>query len=466
MPLGGDGSNGGEDSLKRAWRRLVALLAEDRPLVIGFDDIQWADDGLLDMIEEVTLGLADAPLLIVCTSRPELAECRPGFGGTSPNVTRVELRPLSEGAATELSAALLPTASRHLAAKVAQTSGGNPFFAEEVSCRIADDPDAVMGDSRPIPETVHAAIAARLDRLAADEKRAVQHAAVLGLGFGADALTDLVGEPVGDALARLAGKALVTERVTEGEGRYAFRHQLIRDVAYASLPRVDRARLHETAAAGIRARAGSRYVELSELVAFHLVLAAELQPKPDRRLAAYEATFEAAAHAMQRSATARSQELYEQAAGLAPAVEQRLDSLRAAASVALRRIRGDEALRLRRLEAETAEQAGATDMAAAAYAHAVLIISRMGGITGEMSEADIRAMLARAQRARGRRRRHHPRRAAARRGMDLVALQPARRAESDRRRRLGVGAGDGQRGVDLQRARRSDGARLGRRAVP
>ena len=171
VPLGGDGSDGGEDSLKRAWRRLVALLAEDRPLVIGFDDIQWADDGLLDMIEEVTLGLVDAPLLIVCTSRPELAESRPGFGGTSPNVTRVELRPLSEGAATELAAALLPTASRHLAAKVAQTSGGNPFFAEEVSCRIADDPDAVMGDDRPIPETVHAAIAARLDRLATDEKQ-------------------------------------------------------------------------------------------------------------------------------------------------------------------------------------------------------------------------------------------------------------------------------------------------------
>jgi class 3 adenylate cyclase/tetratricopeptide (TPR) repeat protein len=395
VPLGGDGSDGGEESLKRAWRRFVALLAEDRPLVIGFDDIQWADDGLLDMIEEVTLGLADAPLLIVCTSRPELAECRPGFGGASPNVTRVALTPLSEGAATELSAALLPTASRHMAAKVAQTSGGNPFFAEEVSCRIADDPDAVTGDSRPLPETVHAAIAARLDRLAADDKRVVQHAAVLGLGFAADELTDLVGEPVADALARLAGKALLTERVSEGEGRYAFRHQLIRDVAYASLPRVDRARLHETAAAGIHARAGSRYVELSELIAFHLVLAAELQPKPDRRLAAYEATFEAAAHAMQRSATARSQELYEQAARLAPAVEQRLDSLRAAANVALGRIRGDEALRLRRLEAETAEQAGATGIAAAAYAQAVLIVSRMGGITGEVSEGDVRAMLAR-----------------------------------------------------------------------
>jgi len=395
VPLGGDATDGGEESLKRAWRRLVALLTEDRPLVIGFDDIQWADDGLLDMIEEVTLGLADCPLLIVCTSRPELAECRPGFGGTSPNVTRVELRPLTQDAATELSAALLPTASRHLAAKVAQSSGGNPFFAEEVSRRIADDPDAVTGDSRSLPETVHAAIAARLDRLAADEKHAVQHAAVLGLEFGADALTDLVGEPVADALARLAGKALLTERVTEGQGRYAFRHQLIRDVAYASLPRVERARLHETAAAGIHARAGARYVELSELVAFHLVLAAELQPNPDRRLAAYEATFEAGAHALHRSATARSQELYEQAAGLAPRVEQRLDSLRAAASVALRRIRGDEALRLRQLEAETAEQAGATGIAAAAYAQAVLIISRMGGITGEVSEADVRAMLAR-----------------------------------------------------------------------
>ena len=231
------------------------MLAEDRPLVIGFDDIQWADDGLLDMIEEVTLGLADAPLLIVCTSRPELAECRPGFGGTSPNVTRVELRPLSEGAATELSAALLPTGSRHLAAKVAQPSGGNPFFAEEVSCRIADDPDAVTGDSRPLPETVHAAIAARLDRLAADEKRAVQHAAVLGLGFGADELTDLVGEPVADVLpgCRQGAPHGACHR-GRGPLRIPAPTHPGRRLRVAATGQ--RARLHETAAAGIHARAG------------------------------------------------------------------------------------------------------------------------------------------------------------------------------------------------------------------
>jgi class 3 adenylate cyclase len=167
IPLGGgrNGAGGEGQALKRAWRRLVALLAAERPLVIGLDDAHWADDGLLDLIEEVTLGLEGAPLLVLCTSRPELLVRRPGFGSTAPNVTRIELRPLSDAATAVLSTALLPEDARELAPKVAATSGGNPFFAEEVSCRIIDDPEAAAAGE--LPETVQAAIAARLDRLEA-----------------------------------------------------------------------------------------------------------------------------------------------------------------------------------------------------------------------------------------------------------------------------------------------------------
>ena len=294
VPLGGgsDGAGGEGQALKRAWRRLVALLAAERPLVIGLDDAHWADDGLLDLIEEVTLGLEEAPLLVLCTSRPELVERRPGFGSTAPNVTRIELRPLSYAATAELATALLPEDARALAPKVAATSGGNPFFAEEVSCRTIDDPEAAGGGA--LPETVQAAISARLDLLRPTEKRAIQYAAVLGSGFLAEALTELLGEPVDEVLATLAAKALIQERLAEGRGRYAFRHQLIREVAYASLPRAERARLHDAAASGIVARTAEHYPELAELVAYHRVRAAELDPAPERRREAYRATVEAA----------------------------------------------------------------------------------------------------------------------------------------------------------------------------
>src|SRR5215211_5161775 len=101
-----------EDELKRAWRRLVALLAGQRPLVIAIDDAHWADDGLLDLIEEVVFRLDDVPLLVLCTSRPELLERRPDFGRAARNVTQIELRPLTPEATDALAVALLPPADR------------------------------------------------------------------------------------------------------------------------------------------------------------------------------------------------------------------------------------------------------------------------------------------------------------------------------------------------------------------
>ncbi len=127
-----------EDELKRAWRRLVALLAGERPLVIGIDDAHWADDGLLDLVEEVVFRQDDVPLMVLCTSRPELLERRPDFGRSARNVTQIELRPLTAEAAGELAVALLPDENRALAGRVAQASGGNPFFAEEVAQAIVE----------------------------------------------------------------------------------------------------------------------------------------------------------------------------------------------------------------------------------------------------------------------------------------------------------------------------------------
>jgi class 3 adenylate cyclase len=392
--LGGeevDAADFGEDELKHAWRRLVALLAEERPLVIGVDDAHCADDGLLDLLEEAVFRVQAAPLLLLCTSRPELGERRPDFGRTTPNVTQIELRPLKPDAATRLVELLLPEEAMALAPRAAEASGGNPFFAEEVACRIAEDPAAVP---ERLPDTVQGAIAARIDLLPADEKRGLQRASVLGHTFGSAGLSDLLGESSEAVLAGLERRALVRERAA-GPGHYSFRHQLIRDVAYASLTRTERARLHERAADGIRRRAGARYSELAELVAVHLGRAAELDPSPARSQTASGATFEAAEAAARRGAVARAQELFEQVADLEADDAKRIEPLRAAADLALRRWRGDQALPLLREEAAAAEQAGDAGAAASAYARAVEVTARMSGITGQLPEEEVAAMLSR-----------------------------------------------------------------------
>jgi hypothetical protein len=360
------------------------------------DDAHWADEGLLDLLEEVAFGLQEASLVVLCTSRPELYERRPDFGRSARNVTQVELRPLATSAATELAKLLLPAGADDLAARVAQASGGNPFFAEEVARSISgDDASAAVNQ---LPDTVQTAIAARMDLLPAEEKRVLQHAAVLGHHFSESSLERLLGEPPRGPLDALERKALVQEVIASGAGHYAFRHQLIRDVAYASLPREERARLHEQAAEGIRTQAADRFVEFAELYAFHLAEAAELEPSVARRRMACEAALEAARIATRRGALARSQELYEHAAGLAADDLDRAKALRIAAEVAIRRWRGDIGFDLLGQAARAAERADEPGLAAAAYGRAVELSSRMIGVTGELPERQIREMLERARR--------------------------------------------------------------------
>jgi class 3 adenylate cyclase/tetratricopeptide (TPR) repeat protein len=389
--LGGEARDGDiEDELKRAWRRLVALLARDRPLVIGIDDAHWADDGLIDLVEEVVFRLDDVPLVVLCTSRPELLERRADFGRAARNVTQIELRPLTQQAAGELAVALLPPAERGHAIRVAQASGGNPFFAEEVAQAIVEGRSGAL---HRLPDTVQAAVAARLDLLPASEKRVLQHASVLGPNFLQEALDDLLGEPSAEALAALMQKALLQERLAIGPGRFGFRHHLIRDVAYASLPRAERAMLHERAADGILNRAGEHYPELAELVAYHRVQAAELAPTPEQSDAARLASLEAASVAARRGATARAQELFEQAARFASEPEDRADALRFAGEVSLHRWRGDDSLRLLRESAAVSEEAGALQQAASTYARVVEVLARMGGLTGLLPREEIQEML-------------------------------------------------------------------------
>ena len=149
-----------------------------------------------------------------------------------------------------------------------------------------------MAQPGRLPDTVQAAIAARIDQLPPEEKRTLQYAAILGHTFSQGPLADLLGGDPSDALWSLRKRALVQERPGSEAGHYVFRHQLIREVAYSSLPRRERATLHERAVEALRAR--EHFAEGPELIAYHLDHANELDPTDERRRAAREAMLEAA----------------------------------------------------------------------------------------------------------------------------------------------------------------------------
>ena len=383
--------HGPRSELRRSWRRFVGLLAADRPLVIGIDDAHWADDGLLDLLEEVVFGLGEAPLLLLCTSRPELLERRPDFGRAIGNVSQIELRPLDAEAARALAEQLLPAESRSLAAEVAVASGGNPFFAEEVSCALREG-----NPGGALPDTVQATIAGRIDLLPANEKRVLQHAAVLGHSFGEERLASLLGSTPSSELTELSRKALVVEHAEKGPGHFAFRHQLIRDVAYSSVPRGERVGLHERTAVEIEEHSGGRFAELAELRAFHLAEAAALEPSPERSEHACAALLDAAEIAVRRGAGGRALELYEQAAGLADGPGEKAAILKTGAEVALRRWAGRPAMQMLREAASSWEAAGEEREAAVVYARMVEVLTRFGGISGRVSEEEVASINARA----------------------------------------------------------------------
>ncbi|MFL5869830.1 MAG: ATP-binding protein [Solirubrobacterales bacterium] len=381
-----------EEELNRAWRRFVSLLASDRPLAIGVDDAHLADEGTLELLEDVAYGLHDAPIVVLCTSRPELAERRPNFGRVARNNTQIELLPLDHDSATRLAELLLPEDHRSDARRIADAAGGNPFFTEEVSRRIGEG--GADGGAATLPDTVQAAVAARIDQLPPEEKRTLQYAAVLGHTFSQGPLGDLLGSDPTDPLWSLRRRALVEERTGSEAGHYVFRHQLIREVAYNSLTRRERAALHERAVEALRAR--QAFAERPELIAYHLDHAQELDPSDERRRAAREALLAAADAAVRRAAAARGRQLYEDAARLADEGVERYDALVAAAEVSLRGWRGDHGMRLFREAGETAERDGDDDRAAAAYARSVEIGSRMHGIAGDPTISELAPMLKRA----------------------------------------------------------------------
>ena len=264
-----------------ALRSGIEALARLHPLVLAFEDIHWADEGMLDAIEHLAQWVR-GPLLLLCLSRDELLERRPGFGGGRRNARRVFLEPLSPAATGELVSALLPGESasgERTVSTVVERSGGNPLFAEEIVRRLAE---SGHGHAADLPETVQDVLAARLDALDPFERRVVQQAAVVGRTFWEASLVPVAeeeGRDLSRALVALQDKDIIfpsDEGRLAGERELAFKHVLIRDVAYEMLPKAVRSRKHFQVGSFIEQRAGDRADEVAPLLAEHYGRAAAL----------------------------------------------------------------------------------------------------------------------------------------------------------------------------------------------
>jgi adenylate cyclase len=261
-------------------RLCIEGLAREGPLVLVWEDIHWADEGMLDLIEHLVQWVR-APVLQICLARDELLERRAGWGGVRRDATTLFLDPLGDVDTRELISALLDANGDKdgVVAAVAARAEGNPLFAEEMVRRLAEEDGASAAE---LPATVQGLLAARLDSLEPFQRRLLAHAAVVGRTFWEGVLVPLADAEGGDlpeALRALREKDLVVTgegSAVAGEPELAFKHALIRDVAYEMLPKAVRAQKHFEVAGLIEARADERVEEVVALLAEHYGRAAQL----------------------------------------------------------------------------------------------------------------------------------------------------------------------------------------------
>ncbi len=317
-------------STEIAWavRKLLEAAAETRPLVVVFDDVHWGEPTLFDLIEHIGDFSRDAPILVACLGRPELLDRRPGWGGGKLNATTVLLQPLNAADTETLIDELLPADSGipvELRDRVRATAAGNPLFVEEIVAMVRDS----TSHDVIVPPTIKALLAARFDQLQPDERGLLERGSIEGQSFHRGAVEAMASDErdVAGRLMTLVRKDLLRpdRPVFAGEDAFAFRHLLIRDAAYDSLPKAERAELHARFAAWLLTH-GTDVEELEEIAGYHLEQAfryrTELGPVDEnaRRLSAAGAAHlqSAGRRALDRGDTAAAVNLLERADLLIP----------------------------------------------------------------------------------------------------------------------------------------------------
>ena len=284
-------SEGDRHRLFPAWRLFIERMSEQAPVVLLFEDIQWADTALLEFIEYLLEWSRRRPLFVLALSRPELAERRPDWGGAARGLTALTLDPLDREQMLALVHGIIPGAPDQVIERIADRAEGVPLYAVETVRMLLDrgllrrDGDAIVpaGDleTLEVPETLHALISARLDALPESERRLIENAAVLGKSFtvaGLTAVSELSEkdvQPMLDALVRREILVLQTDPTSPERGQYGFVQAIVRTIAYETIGRRERKRLHLACAGHLDATGGE---ELAEVIAAHYVDAFRLAP--------------------------------------------------------------------------------------------------------------------------------------------------------------------------------------------
>jgi class 3 adenylate cyclase/tetratricopeptide (TPR) repeat protein len=312
--------------LSWATLRWAEQLAEAQPLILVFEDIHWAEEPLLDVIEHLARSLRDVPVLIVALARPELLDARPAWAGGIRSASAIDLAPLGGTDCEELVRVLLSQSEVPPAqlALVLERAEGNPLFLEEIARVVRTG-----GGLHAVPDSLQALIAARIDALTPDEKHLLQTAAICGRLFWQGALEELAPDlAVADILHCLLEREFVTAEEhssISGERAFRFKHVLIRDVAYGGMSKQRRAEEHQAFAAWVAEHAPD---ELAEIRAHHLGEAAELLAElagvvpEDLAHSAAEAVTEAGRRAMRRGAWRVGRRMLLRAVELEPTAER------------------------------------------------------------------------------------------------------------------------------------------------
>ena len=378
-PLEGTSPESIGEELGLAWPRFLSALAA-RPTIVVINDLHRAEPPLLDMVEHL-LTRSAGRLFVVATGRPELAQARPGWSGR-PRMSQISLEPLSDSHAEQLFLELAPAVSTDLRERVLAAAEGNPLFLEEIVEHLVDrgvlarTHDGIVelapNAELTIPDTVRAVLVARVDALPPDEKQALQTAAVIGRVFWASTLESMLDGPVRPAPRALEDKSFVLTRPASslpGQAELAFRHGLIREVAYESIPKARRASTHAEVGRWIEETAGDRRDEYVELIAHHYEFAA----RPEDAELAWPADSDRRDE-IRRAAVAALVD-----AGRAEAATFSIDQALGFGDRALALAQTDsELLAAHELKAHAAQAAVRTEEAWSAYLEAMAVAERLG----------------------------------------------------------------------------------------
>jgi len=397
-------------------RRTLQLLASERPTAIVVEDLHWAEPTLLELIAYIVGDDTDAPLVLVCSARPDLEEVSPGFLGSEGRRRTVELQTLGAEQAAALLADLTgdpELAVTPFASALIANAGGNPLFLEETVRMLRDQGlidlerwKSEEAGELPVPTSVQGLISSRLDRLAHGEKQLAHHASVIGPVFWAGAVAHLGGENGAQAddprpgLGELERRDFVAQRAVStvaGEDEYVFKHILMRDVAYGQVPKGRRAQLHLRFSDWVTVVRG-KGEEFVEIVAWHLEQACGLSREvarspiePPIRQAA-EALAMAASRAERRESLREAHRYYTRALDV-------LDDEHADLRVTLRVQRADMAMQLGELKEATDELLEVTEQAAElgraeAESEALLLLGDIDQRQGRPNDAHRRLLKA------------------------------------------------------------------------